>query len=77
MDKIKKALFQIITEPDNKTVCPARLMAISAFVQFSAMSAYHTAHTGTFDVQAEAIAFAALLGGIGAMLGLKKDSHDA
>lgn len=72
---IKKALLQIITEPDNKTICPARLMSISAFMQFSVMSFWHMVHTLTFDVQAEALGFAALLSGIGAALGLKKDSH--
>jgi hypothetical protein len=75
MCKIKTALFQVITEPDNKTVCPARLMSISAFIQLSVMSAVHFARTGVFDVQAEAVGFTALLGGIGAALGLKKDSH--
>jgi hypothetical protein len=74
--KIKKALFELITEPDNKTVCPARLMAICAFLQFSAMSAWYMVHTLTFDVQAEALGFAALLSGIGAALGLKKDSRE-
>lgn len=75
MCKIKTALFQVITEPDNKTVCPARLMSIAAFIQLSVMSAVHFVKTGVFDMQNEALGFTALLGGIGAALGLKKDTH--
>lgn len=71
---LRAAIFQAITEPDNQTVCPVRIMAIVAFIQFSAMSVWHMVHTGIFDVQAEAIGFGAMLAGVGAALGMKKDS---
>ena len=73
---IKEAILQVITEPNNKTVCPVRLMSIAGFVEFCTMAAWNLRHTGTFDVQAHALGFAALISGIGAALGLKKDSPD-
>lgn len=73
-ERFKRGVWEVVTEPDNKTVCPVRLMAIAGFVQFSVMAGYNMHHTHVFDVQAHALAYAALIGGIGAALGLKKDS---
>ena len=75
LESIKKGVLEIITEPNNKTVCPVRLMAIAGFAQFCVMAGLAFHHTHVFDVQAHALGFAALLGGIGAALGLKKDSQ--
>ena len=74
LDGVRKGVLEVITEPNNKTICPVRLMAIAGFVQFSFMAGWQFRHTHIFDVQAHALAFAALLGGIGAALGLKKDT---
>jgi hypothetical protein len=75
VEKLKAAVWQIVTEPNNKTVCPVRLMSIFGFAQFSAMAWFHLHKSGMFDVQAYALSYGALLGGIGAALGLKKDSQ--
>jgi hypothetical protein len=71
---IKQKLFELITEPDNKTVCPARIMGILGGLQFLALAGWHFAASKTFDPQAYAIGFAAYLSGLGVALGLKKDT---
>lgn len=77
LDTVKKWLSNSVTEPDNKTVCPVRLMAIGGVVQYMGLAAFHYVQHGIFDAQNYAIGFSALLGGIGVALGLKKDSPPA
>jgi hypothetical protein len=69
-------LNQIITEPDNRTVCIVRIMSIVGAGEFFALAAKTALKSGTFDMQSFGIGFGTLLGGIGAALKLKKDSPD-
>jgi hypothetical protein len=71
---IKKFFLQVFTEPDNKTFCPVRILAIAGIVEFLALSVHTFYRTSAFDMQAFGLGFAALIGGVGAALGLKKDS---
>jgi hypothetical protein len=66
--------MDIVTEPDNKTVCPVRIASIVGIVQFQAMALAHYLHTHDFNAQLYGVGFAALLGAAGIALGLKKDS---
>lgn len=74
---VVKWISNSVTEPDNATVCPVRLMAIAGVLQYMALAAFNFIKHGAFDAQAYAIGFSALLGGIGVALGLKKDSPSA
>lgn len=67
-------LKQIITEPDNRTVCIVRLMSIAGVGEFLYLAAKTALKAGSFDMQAFGLGFGGLLGGIGAALKLKKDS---
>ena len=69
-----KWLKQIITEPDNLTVCPVRIIALLGALQYLGMAAANYIQHRVFDAQGYAIGFGALLGGVGVALGLKKDS---
>jgi len=69
-----KFLKHILTEPDNSTFCPVRLVALLGSLQYLALSAAGYIQHATFDPQAYAIGLGALLGGVGVALGLKKDS---
>ena len=71
---IKKFFLQVFTEPDNSTFCPVRILAIAGVLEFLAMSVHVIVKTGAFDMQAFGLGFAALIGGAGVALGLKKDS---
>lgn len=72
--KVKQWLSQSFTEPDNKTVCPVRLMAIAGVLQYLGLALAHYIQHGIFEAQNYAIGFGSLLGGIGVALGLKKDT---
>ena len=67
-------LKQIITEPDNRTICIVRLMSIAGVGEFLYLAAKTAMKAGAFDMQAFGLGFGGLLGGIGAALKLKKDS---
>jgi len=71
---MKKFLVQVFTEPNNHTFCPVRVLAASGGVQYLALATWHAFKSGGFDCQGFALGFAALLGGMGAALGMKKDS---
>lgn len=71
---MKNALLQLITEPDNKTVCPVRILSIVGVLQYFTLAALHYAQHGIFDAQNYALGFGALIGGVGVALGLKKDT---
>ena len=74
MKTLRKLLMDSITEPDKKTFCPLRILAIAGIIQYLALSVHLFYKTGTFDYQGYAIGFAAIIGGAGVALGLKKDS---
>jgi hypothetical protein len=74
LGKIKTALWQIITEPNNHTVCPVRLMSIAGCLQFLTLAGWHVHHNGTFNPQDYALCFGTIIGAVGVALGLKKDS---
>ena len=71
---MKKFFLNLVTEPNNKTFCPVRLIAIAGAVQYLAMGFLHLFRNAAFDPQSYGVGFAALLSGIGVALGLKKDS---
>jgi hypothetical protein len=75
MAKFREWINELFTEPNNRTLCPVRLMAVFGCVQFLTLSAWNFARVGTFDPQAYCVGFAALMGGIGIALGTKKDSQ--
>ena len=69
--------LELITEPDNKTMCPVRIVAILGALQYLGLAGANYAQHHVFDAQNYAIGFGALLGGIGVALGLKKDTPKA
>lgn len=71
---MKQFFRQIFTEPDNKTFCPVRLIAIAGGLQYLAMNIVHYIRDAVFDPQAFAVGFAALITGLGVALGTKKDT---
>ena len=73
--KCPQFIKQIITEPDNATVCPVRIAAIVGIIQYLGLTMAHYMQHAMFDAQSFAIGFAAIIGGVGAALGLKKDTQ--
>ena len=71
---MRKFFLQIFTEPDNKTFCPVRILAIGGIVQYLALTTHHFLRNNVFDYQGFGLGFAAIIGGVGAALGLKKDT---
>lgn len=74
LETLKKHLGELFTEPDNKTFCPVRLLAIVGALQYLGLAVANFIVHGVFDAQNYAIGFGALLGGVGVALGLKKDT---
>lgn len=75
MDKILALVQQVISEPNNHTICPVRIGGILALTQGLALSAYSVVVQGAaFDLQAFGVGAGVLLAAVGAALGLKKDS---
>ena len=77
MKALKKLLLDCVMEPGGKTFCPLRILAIAGIVQYLALSVHLFYKSGTFDYQAYAIGFAAIISGAGVALGLKKDTPAA
>jgi hypothetical protein len=71
---MRKVLMDIVTEPDNHTVCPVRIASIFGIVQFQVLAIVHYMHSHEWNAQAYGAGFAALLGAAGIALALKKDS---
>ena len=71
---MKKFFMDIFTEPDNKTICPVRIIAILGGLHYLGLADAHYLQHGIFDAQSFAIGFGTLLGGLGVALGLKKDT---
>lgn len=76
IEHFKKWVSDIFTEPgaQNYTVCPIRLVAVAGSFQYLALTAAHYIQHNVFDPQAFAVGFGALLAGVGAALGLKRDT---
>jgi hypothetical protein len=72
---MKKYLHDLLTETDNLTFCPVRIIALVGALQYLGLAAANYIQHQVFDAQNYAIGFGALLGGIGVALGLKKDSN--
>ncbi len=71
---MKKYIKDLLTEPNNQTFCPVRILAILGLLQYLGMAWFHYFQHGVFDSQSYAIGFGALIGATGAALGFKKDS---
>lgn len=69
-------LQHILTEPDNKTFCPIRLIALLGSLQFLGLGIANYVQHAVFDPQGYAVGLGALIGGVGVALKLKKDSGD-
>jgi hypothetical protein len=73
--QLPKFLLHILTESDNSTFCPVRLIALLGSFQYMGMGIANYVQHAAFDPQGYAIGFGALLGGVGVALGLKKDHN--
>jgi hypothetical protein len=72
---LAKRLAQIFSEPDNVTLCGAKVVGYSSVALFHATMWYDMAANGsTFNMTSYAAAIAALFTSIGAMLKLKPDT---
>ncbi len=64
----------LVTEPDNKTFCPVRVIALIGCFQYLATELHNYIAHAVFDPQAFAVGLGALVAGTGVALGLKKDT---
>lgn len=75
IDWLRKQLRDMLTEPDNKTVCIVRVFAAGGSTWGMTLAGYDVliqhAH---FDIQAFGVGLASMVGGLGVALGMKKDS---
>ncbi len=72
-----KFLKDLFTEPDNATWCLVKIMAGSGIFVFLACSLMHVYLNKTFDYLAFGGGIAALIGGSGIGMSLKKDTPNA
>jgi hypothetical protein len=72
--QIPKFVMNILTEPDNSTFCPVRIVAIVGIIQYLGLTMAHYLQHASFEAQPFAVGFAAIIGGVGAALGMKKDT---
>lgn len=76
MDKVKKVLNDWFTEVDNKTYDITKGLAVLSIVTAIGLAVYSVVSQGQpFNYQDYGLGTAALFAGIGAALGLKKDSN--
>lgn len=74
-DKIKGWIHNMLTEVDNKTVCPVRVTAMGGTLYSFVCHGYATfIQHAPFDMQAFSLGLSAILGTLGLALGVKKDS---
>lgn len=76
MARVANFLNDLLTEPDNHTFCPVRILAALGSLQYIALAAANYFQHAIFDPQGYAVGFGALIGGIGVALKLKKDSKE-
>lgn len=72
--QIPKFIQHILTEPDNSTFCPIRIIALVGSIQYLGIELHNYIAHAAFDPQAFAVGFGALIGGAGVALGLKHDT---
>jgi hypothetical protein len=72
--KLPTFVLHILTEPDNATFCPVRIVSLLGVLQYLVMSGAHYVQHAVFEPQAFAVGFGALISGVGVALGLKKDT---
>ena len=71
---MKNFFKNLITEPDNKTFCPVRILAILGILEYLVIAALNYHQHATFDLQNFGLGFSGLIGGVGLALGMKKDT---
>ena len=71
---MKQFLKQLVTEPNNHTFCPVRIIGILGSFEYLGLAIANYIQHAAFAPQDFAIGFGALMGGLGVALGLKKDS---
>ena len=71
---MKKFLKQIFTEPDNQTACPIRIAALVGIFQYFGLTVLNYVQHAMFSPKDFAVGLGALLAGVGAALGFKKDT---
>ncbi len=77
MKKIKGWMLDLVTEPDNKTICPVRVMSILGFICALGYQGWALiALKGAFDMVAFGASYAAMIGAMGVALGIKTDSKE-
>jgi hypothetical protein len=75
MNKILAMLQQVLTEPNNHTLCPVRIGAVITLTQGLALTVYSVVvQHAPFNLQDYGVGAGVLLAAVGAALGLKKDS---
>jgi hypothetical protein len=72
--QLPKFLLHILTETDNKTFCPIRIIALVGSLQYLGMNLAHYIQHAVFAPQDFAVGLGALLAGTGGALCLKKDT---
>lgn len=72
---MKSFLKLAFTEVDNTTWCVSKMMGVYAFLHYHAISAWEVFHQGAmFNPEAYGLGLAGLLGSLGVLLGLKKET---
>lgn len=68
-------LKNLVTEPDNKTLCPVRVIALVGTIQGLGLQFYAVVYQhAAFDIQQFGVGLGAVLTTAGVALGLKKDT---
>lgn len=77
MELLKKWIKDIFTEPDGKTVCIVRVLALIGFVYFIGAHAWSVFHLGAaLNLSEFGTAFAAMIATVGGALGFKTDTPE-
>lgn len=74
-DKIKTYIHNMLSETDNKTICPIRVTALGGTTYSFICHGYATfVQHVPFDMQTFSVGLSAILGTLGIALGFKKDT---
>lgn len=72
---LKKWVNDVFTEPDGKTMCPVRVLAIGGFIYFLCTHGYSVyAQHAAFDLSGFGSSFGVMIATVGAALGFKTDA---
>ncbi len=66
-----KFLKDWLTECDNETFDPIRMLAVAGVLEYLILSAYTTIRTGAFDAQSFGLGLGSVLIAAGAAVGIK------